>query len=772
MNKKIFLLMFGVILLVGIISYASANIDVNVNPYKSDLTVADSGGSPNGMKIIAATGGKLVSIGFMAGDTAQYGILYDATFSTQLASALVINGVATLNYQLVAGTTYYVVGNQTGNRIRGTGIESYPVNTVDLNWTAGRSGSGDEPANAFSISNVTIDTGSTVEVVTLNSPLNNTAISIINNQSINFQSVYNISSTLFNWTSANTTIWYANNNSIFNATNITITGQNNKTAIQVNNFPIGTFYWNSIACYKNSTFANCTYAPSNNTFSTINFNITGTNYNSSSYETKSETFFFNISSSVAISNPTFVYNSTNYSAILGVVNSTFFNISSTIDVPLGVGINNFYFTWMTNTSNTQSQTFNQTVGALNFTNCASPPTYLNFTFADELNQSQLNASIPASTFNYWLGSGSVTKQLLYSNSALNYNYGFCLTPSNLTLNLNYSISDANPNYLTRTVIEPNFQATNASVNRILYLLQTSSGQIVTFQVVNQAQQPLSGVLGNATRIINGVTTEVGTGVSGSDGGISFFVDPLLTYTFTFSKSGFSNVIFTTTPSQSQYTITMGGGNNQAAVDYTRGITQTILPPVDILNNNTVYNFNYTLNSSYWTATSWGYTLYGNSTILITSNSSTVGSGGTVSSSVNTSSYSTITMNYFYVINGTTTNSSITWYVSSLGNTSYSILNFFTDLKSYITLGMFGITPFTVGLIIFFVILIATGLAHFKFGFSGEGSIIAIVTGLVILFDVGLGFDNFMNPTAAAIPYLPSVVMVLIAAVTILRESTR
>jgi hypothetical protein len=88
--------------------------------------------------------------------------------------------------------------------------------------------------------------------------------------------------------------------------------------------------------------------------------------------------------------------------------------------------------------------------------------------------------------------------------------------------------------------------------------------------------------------------------------------------------------------------------------------------------------------------------------------------------------------------------------------------------------MFGATNWGIGLIVFFIIFVAVGIVSWKFGFTSPASIIAILAGLVIFFDAGLGFDSFLNPLAStgAVPYLPSVIVLLIAVAEILREATR
>jgi hypothetical protein len=58
------------------------------------------------------------------------------------------------------------------------------------------------------------------------------------------------------------------------------------------------------------------------------------------------------------------------------------------------------------------------------------------------------------------------------------------------------------------------------------------------------------------------------------------------------------------------------GGTTPDIDIHRGVSFLILPAEDYLENNTIYNFNYTISSNYWNLDSWGITLkYGNGTVI-------------------------------------------------------------------------------------------------------------------------------------------------------------
>jgi hypothetical protein len=553
--------------------------------------------------------------------------------------------------------------------------------------------------------------------------------------------------------------WYYNQ-----STTISITCNTNTSVI----LPYGSYkFWayandTSSILYPFNISANWNYGILEN-------NIT---FNSTSSETSIESFIVNVTANnpslltaIDLIYKTTSYPMTNYGN--GIWKYSF--------TPIDISNNSLVFQYTYDGIKYNSSNYSQLVNPILFGICNATlnQTYLNLSFADEANNSFISATIPSVLFNYWFGNSGTIKSYTYSTATPNTNYLFCFSPGSQNVTTNFSISYSNPNYATRTYMQGAETLSNVTTNKILYSLLLSSGQLITFQVVNPAQQPITGVVGNVTRNIGGVPTLVGSGISGSDGGISFFVNPLLSYTFSFSASGYSSYTVTTTPSQTSYTVTLGSSST-GQQDYTKNIIQTILPSVTTLTNQTTYNFNYTINSTYWNLDSFGFFIYGNDTILITSNSSTSSSGGIITGVINTLNYSSIRMNYFYVVNGTTMNSSLTWYVSNLGDSGYSILHFFTDLKSYIASGWFGMTNLTFAILIFLFIFFAVGTVSLKFGFTSHASIISILTGLVIFFDVGLGLDSYLNPltSSGAVPYLPSALMLLISVATILRETTR
>ena len=310
--------------------------------------------------------------------------------------------------------------------------------------------------------------------------------------------------------------------------------------------------------------------------------------------------------------------------------------------------------------------------------------------------------------------------------------------------------------------------TNATTTKTLYLLSSIDGIYVTFQVVNTAEQPLSGVDIRAVRSIGGEDFEVGSGVTSVSGSQTFFLNPDFITTFTFSKDGFTTFIDTFAPTQSSYTIFLGGGETTTAIDYSKGITYTIRPKLTQLTNDTTYSFNFTLGSSFWDVTEFGITLrLANGTELQSTTAST--NGGILNLDQDTKSYDSIVMDYFWVINSTQINNSRYWTVYNTENTRWSILTFFTDLTLYIDSGIFGLDEFGKHLIVYLIIFMFVGVMSFKFGLVSPISVSTIIFGVIYFFDVVIGL--MPNPIDA-IQNFPTIVAAIILVMIIIKEVQR
>ncbi len=382
----------------------------------------------------------------------------------------------------------------------------------------------------------------------------------------------------------------------------------------------------------------------------------------------------------------------------------------------------------------------------------------------------MKASIPTSTFVYTLGNFTVNKTLTFIDNTINESFAFCLDPPNKTLHTATSIQYTSGGYQQR-IVQTTIRLNSTLTTVILSLLNNAGGLFVTFQVINQAEQPVSGVIVNASRLISGVETFVGTGLTNDAGSIQFWLNPNFLHTIRAFKTGFSQFTTSLFPNQVSFTINLGGGQAPAENDYTKGISTDIFPKGSLLSNDTVTTFNLTLTSTFWTVDQFSFTLKddgGNSFDTQTSSAN----GGTITTTLNTLSNTTIIMNYFWLIDGNHTNATRSWIIfNDAIDDSWSIKIFFTDLLAFIDDGLFGLDNFGLAIITFLTIFIFTGIMSARFGLASPTAVMTLMFTLVLFFDVGLGLMTNLNPIGA-VPFFPTILMGLILAGVLIKDGVR
>jgi hypothetical protein len=370
-----------------------------------------------------------------------------------------------------------------------------------------------------------------------------------------------------------------------------------------------------------------------------------------------------------------------------------------------------------------------------------------------------------------MGDGSIYKTYTFSNLTSNYNYGFCFSPETRPINAGITMQYASTDYPQRIYNPGTMTLTNSTTNITLYLLGSSDGLYVTFQVLNLAGQTIEGVNVIATRTVGSTVTEVGNGLTDASGLVTFWFNPDFSHTVTFTKTGYDTFTTTLFPTQSSYTITMGG-TTTTNNDYSQGISYFINPARDFLDNYTLYNFNFTINSDYWQLQGFGFSLYYGNHTLIGTNTSTVDTGGIVSlSNINTSFGQTnIYMNYFYLINGNYTNLSRSWLIQPTYGRNFSIWNFFQDLGIYIDSGFLGFDNFGKILLSFVLLVLISGGVAYNYGLRSEAAIMGIIFGVIFLLDVGLGFiPRIQIGSITAVPNFLTIVAFLLLIVFVIKE---
>ena len=318
--------------------------------------------------------------------------------------------------------------------------------------------------------------------------------------------------------------------------------------------------------------------------------------NSSVYQTEYTTYKVNVTSNISLTAVNLNYNGTLYSMSNqgGGLWSYSRDTPTSLNGTYNVGFNFTYGSEIISAYNS-----NQEVRELYFDICN--PTnnipYVNYTFKDEADLSYINASITTSEFEFYLGSGSVSKTLTYSNTSDNSDYAFC-SNSNQTLYVDPYIQYKQGSSYPQRIYDASTQTfTTTAADKILYLLGSADGIYTTFQVVNLANQPLSDVEATAVREINEENVVIGTGTTDAAGSVVFWVNPDFSHTFTFTKTGYGTSVYNLIPTQSQYTITMGTNSSEYVYlsDF-EGLKWYVFPGVGIRNESTATNYGFNISA--------------------------------------------------------------------------------------------------------------------------------------------------------------------------------
>jgi hypothetical protein len=346
----------------------------------------------------------------------------------------------------------------------------------------------------------------------------------------------------------------------------------------------------------------------NDTFNNINstsVNVTVVNssfysaYNNPVYEYAIETLTQGTFQSNNISTiGTLNYNNVNYSST-----KSGNNFSKTLTIPATNVYLNYSFYWQMNYSwngvnlTTNTALKNQSVwprilGVCNDTYTAKT---LNLTFRDETTLAVMNGTIDSMVIKYI----SDQKTFVYQNTSLNnLEYDFCLYPSflpNITATgpIQYSFTG----YPQRKTTLFNVTLSNSSITHYdLYLLGSTNGIYSSFQVVTPGTQVIPGAYVTVYRTIGVTNVLVADGFTDSAGMITFWLNPNFDHIVTVSAAGWNTQSVTVRPSQSVYTITMGGSSTTLQfVNLMQGITWSGYPRSGGLENTGVVNFTMYLN---------------------------------------------------------------------------------------------------------------------------------------------------------------------------------
>ena len=521
----------------------------------------------------------------------------------------------------------------------------------------------------------------------------------------------------------------------------------------------------------NDTVNNTANAVLNWTYMVVQHNLT---YSNVTYESQYDDI-----RQVIRTNPTQLsstrlwYNGTSYSTTTTDIGNGFYEITKE---PFGVPIieeidanRTFWFDYtMANGTRFNSTTFDQETREIHFGQCNSTLTipYFNFTFYDQGSNNIVNGTVSTASFTYWINDSAQNQTFSWSNSSLWQSHTFCAEPVDTTMSFDYSIAYSN-NTAPQQIFNPGVVTANNNTNNVsLYLLGDDSGQYVTFQVINNAEQPIEGVVVTGSISIGGSPTVVYTGTTDAAGTVAFWLNPNIQHTFVFDGTsvGYNSETLVVFPTQTSYTITLGQDVSPIN-DFGKGINFIVAPPTSQdLFNHTNYLFEFNLTSTYWTVDEFGFELV-NSTGDQLNVTRVFTNGGSSNRYLNTLNYSTIAMNAYYVIGGGNyTNMTFEWNILSSGGTGFGIKTLSDRLKTYTGTGLFGLGDFGLALLAFIFVFTFTGIISYKFGVASPTAITALMTFLVGLVDVGLGWLDALRPVA--FPNVP-VATILIGTLTLI-----
>lgn len=423
------------------------------------------------------------------------------------------------------------------------------------------------------------------KLINLNIPLD---LSSLASSSIIFNSTFyaDPGSSLIN---SSLYVWYLNNSlALINTSSITGTSINNSiwNITSLNN---NQYKWNVYICDSTS----CSFANSNSTF-TYGLAVNNISFINPVYETDNTNYNISFNSSFTPTGRLW-FNATSYTGSLVSIGTDIWRLTRNLDIPLGVGTKNIFWEIISGSVSFNLSNDNQNVLPINLTLCSATPQnipYINFTFRDESTLASINASTDLATFEYYLGTGNVTKTLLYQEPTEQNNYTFCFSPPDRTLKADISYQYSATNYPQRSFTNLYEGLTNTTTNQVLYLLSSDDGIYVTIQTVNNLGFIVSGVEVTVERDIAGTPVVVGQGITDSAGSVTFWLNPNFEHTFLSSKDGCTASEFSVTPTQTTYTITLScEGDTSYDTSPIQGIIFQKSPPSGpIAPGNTTFRY--------------------------------------------------------------------------------------------------------------------------------------------------------------------------------------
>lgn len=397
-----------------------------------------------------------------------------------------------------------------------------------------------------------------------------------------------------------------------------------------------TFYANDSVNNLNETFFNWSYKVLENS----------RNFSNLTYETDTQSYQVNVTSNTNLTSTALIYGGTSYASTLS--GDTY----STTITHITNGTNEFYWNFTYGGDVISSDTSNQTINSTEFNICNVSDyylntTFLNLTFLDEETLTRIGGQIDTSTTEYWLGDGSVTEELIYSNLTNMSEYNFCFTPNGSTM-LNTRTFQYSATGYPQRKYDDSTDLTSTITHKTLYLLSSADGIYATIQVVDENGDTLSEVEVTMERQFAGVWTIVGKETSDGAGAVTFWVNPDYDHRFTLEKDGCVTNTETIRPTQTTYTATINclGVDDEIYIAPIEGIRYFLLPASGLLSTGN-QNFSFQVVSSKDNIVNVKFEIVNGSGYVLDSLSSSCASAGcTISKMYNVTSSQNIKGRYY------------------------------------------------------------------------------------------------------------------------------
>lgn len=354
---------------------------------------------------------------------------------------------------------------------------------------------------------------------------------------------------------------------------------------------------------------------------------------------------------------------------------------------------------------------------------------INFTFWDELNNSQIENANVKGTFNY-LTNSKFEPSLSNTN-----NLTIAIYPTGANTTGDYVVYYSGDGYPERR-----YSVTSAIYNnktQVIKLYMLESTNYATFLVTDIYGNPIEDVTGEMEKSIGGSTVTVEQQVSDGSGLMSFLVDVDDDYTFTFSKIGYVSHSETLRPITTEiYTVVLEEEADET-YSFASGILYHFEPTISTLNNNTKYNFTFNLTSSYWEITDCSLTLKNTSEDLAVSDASYDTDSCSIRIELSTGNQTTIISEATYELNGTATETVTQQYtIKYTYKGEFSFKNFIDDIISF---SGSGFNDFTRMIIAFIIIFSITALLSVEYPAFRDAETLIIFVWVLVLFFSYTGF---------------------------------